>query len=820
MSYPIDYSLISDAKMKFDNYYDANISNNNLTEVNAAVQSMYDLSENITNTLAIAPPHAGGYFNWISQVRTEDKQKIINEIEAKLANMFSHSVSISAPSLAGRATAPALPPRRPSPPPQIPMSNPAQNAKTQAAHFAVGFSNMSNNCWANALLSMIVCVPSLRQAYDIVANHYAQKNEHDPERKHGILLQQALKSYETSLSLSLPVPPQVSQDVRLVFHALFGHISLTGNQIFSENAGAQEDAHEALQQLMGKYASIIRNPQNSLYSSLITQRNYCPISEQREPLSGKFDYSKIGAENASSMVSPDYQILIDMQNNGHLSFEALLSNFFRNPAASNSEKAEYLLPNHKVQDFKLIEERRQFTKAPNEFILTLKRFGSDNYGNGFKINTPIGINRIIALPPEATAENKPLAYELDSFIVHSGEIAGGHYLCYKKIEDRWIEANDSLVRFVELWEIDQILHGQKEGNFTSYVHHYSRSTQPLQMGMQTQPSPSASSPAESMADVTVNNCTKLQLDAELAIKALDTLSCSIQNDSNCLKNVPSNMLGTFCHAIWLNGGVPNTYGYGEKELSRNPKKLLEVKFPWLIGKMGTTLLDQMLIIQKKKLEIASAQFDEALLKAFIEKVNNPARSNEELHSAFNALPKEIRLQFQGIIYHNHVKRFTKDYVHRHEYNKNNDYGSVALSKGDLRKILTEACDDSGVNSIEQLIRAYNTQAQMMQNAYEKEQLQAFRELLLEPSLTVKQLAKAFERLDINDTVKKNLYKAIWEGHNEPRGDRNYGLNTFTANPRCLLGIKKPILAGPPLCPAGSDILEQMIALLNKDSRLS
>jgi hypothetical protein len=77
-------------------------------------------------------------------------------------------------------------------------------------------------------------------------------------------------------------------------------------------------------------------------------------------------------------------------------------------------------------------------------------------------------------------------------------------------------------------------------------------------------------------------------------------------------------------------------------------------------------------------------------------------------------------------------------------------------------------------------------------------LEAFLELLKEPSLTVSQLVKAFERMEIRTTLRENLYKSIWIMDGE-QAIPHYGFDKFQKDPRCAINA-----------------LEQIITLLEKE----
>src|SRR5581483_10843210 len=560
MSYLINYAAISSQKTDFDNYYNEFISSNDLPQLEKTVQIMADLSEVIQTVLQDTPPYVSGFFsNWISQPRTENNQEILRDVSEKLDAMI-HRIQ----QLSSQTVVPIVPRR-------LTFSS---RIKTDAEDFAVGFGNMSNNCWANSLLSMIVCIPSLKEIYNAVANCYAQQNEDGAKKKCGILMQGAMRAYEIALSQKSALGSQVSQDVRMAFHGLFGHTDLgTQREIFSSSCHAQEDAYEALQLLMSEYQKVTKTPTRRLYCPLETTRRYAPYGVQKNADIDRIPspdgtcqsrlgaYSQLDSDNATRQCCLDYQIFLDMQSMSNLSFSEMFNRFFNNRHVNDYENAEYLLPDRKVQKFKLAAEERKFLEIPQELSLTLKRFGSDMYGNSFKITTPVAVEKVLCLPASATPENKPIPYELTAFIVHSGGISGGHYICYKKVEGRWIEANDSRVRFVTEHEIDEILQGKKGEYFTSYMHHYSRSNS----------CESVTSAAEQRTQNALQQCIAQELREKLAMQTLEALPNFISSGSTCLESVPSHVLSTLHHAIWLNDKTPNINEYGTKELEKNPQ---------------------------------------------------------------------------------------------------------------------------------------------------------------------------------------------------------------------------------------------------------
>jgi hypothetical protein len=359
------------------------------------------------------------------------------------------------------------------------------------------------------------------------------------------------------------------------------------------------------------------------------------------------------------------------------------------------------------------------------------------------------------------------------------------------------------------------------------MHHYKR----VHDSRQQEVIASAANAPTVVLSAPVSETEKLSLEmstCEQTIKQLETFTALLRTDaqdlSSALKDlehVAPDIVTTFRYAIWLNDRTPDIYDYGTTTLNSNPRKLQEVKLPWLIAPTGANLLEQMLMVQRRKLEIATEKYKEAQLRSFLEKVKSSSVSNEELLVALQALPQSVQNSLHGLVYHSHLKKFGKEHVNKGEYH--NEYGKIALEKGDIRKTLSEATESVlnlwGKNIIEQLISEHHIKGEKLRCAYEKEQLQGLHDLMLRSSGEVSnyQLFKAFERLELRTEIREKLYWHIWYGHRSPHV-YNYGAKTFQNNPRCVLSICEPNLARPPICGTGSNIFFQLIKLLEKEAR--
>ena len=171
---------------------------------------------------------------------------------------------------------------------------------------------------------------------------------------------------------------------------------------------------------------------------------------------------------------------------------------------------------------------------------------------------------------------------------------------------------------------------KKGSAFTSYMHHYVRA-----------------------ASLQSHEAIALHIEADIE---------KYTKQKSDIDEMPPQSLNTLRYAIWLNDKTPNVDEYGTRELEKNPNKLQEIKLPWLIGKKGTPLIDQMIAIQMRRRAIAAERLLEALLRAFLLKLNNPAIPNEELLAALQELPQETQWKLHKLIYLAHKIKFGEELV--------------------------------------------------------------------------------------------------------------------------------------------------------------
>ncbi len=340
--------------------------------------------------------------------------------------------------------------------------------KSAASEFGVGFHNKGNNCWANVLLQAIVHIDTLRAVYNTIVIHYSA-SAISGARRNAKRLGAALEAYDNALLLREPVPPEVSQNVRIAFHFF------SGKQI-SKSHRVQEDAHEGFTLLMALYAGIIEEQGGDLtancplYFTDVTTRSWIRKGPREQARSYTSDIIKTGEKTGKTQLNnpPTYEIGLSMtsSSNKRPSFNDLLEDIFCDK--NQTARATYAYPGtNDAYEFKMIKEERTFKQQPMELVVTMKRFSyNERRERTQKITTKIQVPFELQLP----GVNEPL--ELDFFFSHKGPSASaGHYICfYKDIAGRWIKFDDESPSLPSVEEVTQALQ-------ESYWHHYKRKTE-------------------------------------------------------------------------------------------------------------------------------------------------------------------------------------------------------------------------------------------------------------------------------------------------------------------------------------------------------
>jgi len=639
------------------------------------------------------------------------------------------------------------------------------------------YNETSTNCWANSLINFCAHDPELLKLFyrlppnfqpfiDILLNHLKAEIEQ--------------KSVTTINS----------KDLRLLLNKHFD---------FAISAVPRhEDAHEALSLIMGQI-SCRKNRSLTEFSPIFsiqeTTRRYQPTGKQKDvdPKKSLDDYSQLDKNHCSKVFSDEWQLFLDIENKGHLGFEGLVKEHCLT-VHTNSEPAYYLEDDKKLHEYKLIEEGRKFTQNPKHLLVVLKRFNQNEYGQRYKINSPIAVPLHFTLPKEALSSGEKVHYELTSFIEHMGIFDGGHYVAYvKQSNGRWIRYDDSSVS--ELSE-QQILTPLQ----SSYIHHY----------VQTNRVPS-SAQLPVKQEIILRECELKELTSSFEqmkknVEQLQAFALFLEQNPDNTKQKEelyklSKVFVTKLHWLaWLHDGVKDIYDHGKTLCDQKVDHLKDIKKPYFVCGQGN-ILTQMAQLEKEQLKLSELEQTKTKLRLLKAKALDPQTSNEELKNLFYQIDQNIEGQrvcdrFHGLVYQNDPKPI-------YLYGKQVTDNDVRV----LLKIQKPLLSLQGTTLIDQMIHVVEHAQQQEKNRILKGELEAFEALLQDPSISDQQLAKYFDQ-HLNSELKEKLSLSVWLNDN-PGDIYGYGENEIKKNPRRLLSINTPLLAANK-----GNLLRQLISLLS------
>ena len=345
------------------------------------------------------------------------------------------------------------------------------------------------NCWANTLLQMMVTVPSLANIVKTVGSHYALRGESEKEQQAGRTLIEQIDLLTQSRDGHSPKSSADSERLRQALATLF--VGMV------ESGPVQEDALNVLGFLVGRYEQIrpdqsldltkvpgffkvvrAKHYQNlkaasgeaSRYSSLglngVQQRDEVGsgITLNLSPLETKIKAFKLASSDLTPEVSEAREKAL---------FVELVKGYF-NPQVEEADTAKFIIDGE-LRECRVDGEQVRITHPPQEFMMSCNRFGHDRDG-AFKLKHDRGLGEESEIKAPLferftlSAEyvgGADTTYEVDSFIVHVGELNRGHYYSYQKIEGKWYLFNDEQVRPASRGEIKDQLQ-------LSYVQHYKK----------------------------------------------------------------------------------------------------------------------------------------------------------------------------------------------------------------------------------------------------------------------------------------------------------------------------------------------------------
>lgn len=580
----------------------------------------------------------------------------------------------------------------------------------------------------------------------------------------------ALSAYDRNVLEGRSVSWQVGQNVRLAFHHLFNSCS--------SDMYRSEDCLEGIAVIMREYEKILMWKKTfpaACYFTIETTRSYVPdpkVQPSRYPIQIPLKLGKY-----STTEQRDHQIRLTFSQPRYPSLEDLLQENCRMP---DYGEGTYCLPNKQIQTYRCTEVRTLLNEAPQQLSIGLNRFIGNAFG-AEKRCTPVGANRVIAIPPEMTLSGIPHAYFLSGFVVHRGpRIHGGHYVSYCLIHNetsgtkRWIEYNDARVRYVGEEEIDNILHQRIDRTHTPYFFYYTRVEEQSQQQMLLEAIRLRGKPRN-----VEDNIQQQYGDQKPLVECLKTIQEILKSDTpdvgqlkiafKALEKENPQYVRLIYRIIAIHHKQTSTL-FGQTLFEKDPLILKAITTRW-ISQSGVNLIEQLYIFEKRWLD----QMEYAMLWRSMDHFMNVLNSKnldkeaESFVKLYDSLPEILKKEIES--------QLLKEDSERLAFDSSRKEGTLQAY---MLKILTEHPE----RDLSQIASRIDGQGDKLYALQIRESLRNYLALLQNKNLTTMQLLEAFKLLPLEEEMKEKLFLHVCNVTKTLPSYKN-GEALFMANPLIL-----------------------------------
>lgn len=374
-------------------------------------------------------------------------------------------------------------------------------------------------------------------------------------------------------------------------------------------------------------------------------------------------------------------------------FIHFIQHYFIQKADPATESSFYYNPTlNALQAHKLEKITRTLQESPEELLFLVQRFI-----NGSKLKHQHGSTRTeikipffeqFTLPAEYV--HSETSFELDSFIVHIGEISSGHYISYQKIQQKWFCCNDDHVtecsseEALKTAEEAYLLHYKKLSNMTPdalSIPYLEVANSYLRMD-NLDFSSAQTDESRSKAGLDCLNFTSSKI-LETEQKSdefyrLEIWHKNFKDGSMDLSQLPDKIFNNLCLIIWIRDGMPSKYNYGKNKILSNPQTLID-DCEFLLYPEGNNLLDQFFLKEREFFEIEEAESTLAQIQSFINAFSKANTSKTILLRIFYELPEKTQTE----IIHEIAKTLGKNYAEK-RFKEKNGSSQIDIEKNILK----------------------------------------------------------------------------------------------------------------------------------------
>jgi ubiquitin C-terminal hydrolase len=440
-----------------------------------------------------------------------------------------------------------------------------------------------------------------------------------------------------------------------------------------------------------------------------------------------------------------------------------LSHFFYESTTHDEPALYFDKKAHQMRRYNPSEKIRCFNSPPEELTTSIRRF--DPMGNKLshrERSSSAHHDREVRVPlqqsftlDESIAHQRT-TYELDSFIVHMGTTAAGHYISYQKIDDQWYCFNDSSVTRADDIEVKDALE-------RSYLQHYKKAVvvDPHAImisqirGESLQVVPKQTLPSQSPTSYRVPLWDQQQeplINRSKNIASIDELLSwkeAYMGGNAKIENIPMRYMHTLHEMIWLRDQMPNEHMYGEQVMNRFAGTI-HTSCPPLLYPHGDNLFEQLIEKETAHHRTLTLAKELDLLQALSNSFQH--MDKRELHRCFNLLDPSTQREILLQIATEHGLSFAKQQIEgRHHFGEEETKKDIHV----LKKVVAQESNIAALFPGKPLLSLVTVKQG-------QESLIPFKEALFNSSISSGELSSLFDRL--GQDLKNECYGLVYHAH--------------------------------------------------------
>ena len=301
-----------------------------------------------------------------------------------------------------------------------------------------GLANLGNTCYINTAIQCLCNYPTIVSILKVVKMKMNKHNNNN-QAEFVIELYDLIDLIETHNATIVP-KRFISKLQKLI----------TNSSCELESVNTQNDCSELILLIFDAIHKVTKSEINKdsmkKYSKSLTNFFYSTFKNDYSILYDKTimitENSMIDNDGNSRNTYYESNIYMSLHMNNitpGIKIEHMIEQYFNGDSISGWK-------DDKTNTHHDVDVCKKIIKQPENLFIHLKRFTN----NMKKIQKTISYKEILDL---SNFSARPCKYKLQSLVLHTGSVFGGHYYCVRRLGNRWLEYNDTNVNEISLEKV-------------------------------------------------------------------------------------------------------------------------------------------------------------------------------------------------------------------------------------------------------------------------------------------------------------------------------------------------------------------------------